>query len=50
MIVKFLAAIVAFLLVVAGFHYTDPEVSNLVVAIVAFIASYLAYKYTPAEL
>lgn len=52
MIWKIIAAIVVFVLVVAGFHYADPghEVSNMIVALVAFLGAALAFKYTPEDL
>ena len=49
MILKFVAAVVAFLLIVAGFNYTGSDVSGLIVAIVAFLGAYLAFKYTPND-
>lgn len=50
MILKFLAAVLAFILTVLGFGYADAHVSGLVVAIVAFIAAYIAFKYAPSDL
>ncbi len=52
MIWKILAAVIVFLLVVAGFHYADPshEIANVVVVIVAFVGAALAFKYTPEDL
>ncbi len=52
MIVKILAAVIVFVLVVAGFHYADPnhEVANVIVVISAFIGALVAFKYTPKDL
>lgn len=46
---KLLAAVVAFLLVVAGFNYVGANVDRIIVLIVAFIGAYLAFKYTPTN-
>lgn len=51
MLLKILAAVVVFVLVIAGFNYGDPghQVNAVIRVLVAFVGAYIAFTYAPSN-